>query len=182
MVPPIVANLFVHYTGWLKEFSLFAIGDDGLTADQFVKLICEKPIKIEFSRKALWIAFILLIGFSFSTGGVLASSCQGGADCLICATAVHPHLPGMDVEMVNPGCQSADQNGSCGFEAGQSPDDLEAIAAVVKSGSHPPPGIFSAAFVESGQAYLYQGFNTQFQYPDRSELTPIYLLNLSLLC
>ena len=136
----------------------------------------------DFFRKTLWIVFTLFIGISFSAGGVMANSCQGGPDCLNCAAAVHPRMPGMDPEMVNPGCQSADQNGSCGFEAGQSPDDLEAMAAVVKSGSHPPPGIFSAAFVESGQAYLYQGFNTQFQYPDRSELTPIYLLNLSLLC
>jgi hypothetical protein len=84
--------------------------------------------------------------------------------------------------MVNPGCQSADQNGSCGFEAGQSPDDFDGMAAVVKSGNHPYSGSFSAAFHESGQVYLYQGFNTQFQYPDRGELTPIYLLNLSLLC
>ena len=135
-----------------------------------------------FSGRAICIAFTLLIALSFSAGGVLANSCQGGADCLVCAAAQHPRMPGMDPEMVNPGCQSADQNGSCGFEAGQSPDDLEAMAAVVKSGSHPPPGIFSAAFVESGQAYLYQGFNTHFQYPDRGELTPIYLLNLSLLC
>jgi len=136
----------------------------------------------DFFRKTLWIVFTLFIGISFSAGGVMANSCQGGPDCLNCAAAAHPRMPGMDPEMVNPGCQSADQNGSCGFEASQNPDDLEAMAAVVKSGSHPPPGIFSAAFDESGQTYLYQGFNTQFQYPDRGELAPIYLLNLSLLC
>jgi len=135
-----------------------------------------------FSRKALYLALILLIGFSFSAGGVLANSCQGGPDCLNCAAAAHPHIPGMDVEMVNPGCQSAEQNSSCGFETGRSADEFDRTAAVVKSDTHPYPGIFSAASDESDQADLYREFITQFQSPDRSELTPIYLLNLSLLC
>jgi len=139
-------------------------------------------ILIGFSRKALCIAFLLLIGFSFSAGGVLANSCQGGADCVICAAAAHPHIPGMDVQMVNPGCQSAEQNRSCGFETGRNADEFGRTAAVVKSSTQPYSGIFSAASDESDQADLYREFITQFQNPDRSELTPIYLLNLSLLC
>jgi hypothetical protein len=136
----------------------------------------------DFARKTLWILFILFTGISFSAGGVMANSCQGGPDCLNCAAAAHPSMPGMDPEMVNPGCQSADQNGSCGFETGQSADDLDRMAAVVKSGSHPSYGIFSTVSDESGRAYLYQGFIPEFQYADSGELTPIYLLNLSLLC
>jgi hypothetical protein len=112
----------------------------------------------------------------------VANSCQGGADCLNCAAAAHPHLPGIDAEMVNQGCQPGDQNRSCGFEAGHSADDFDRIATVVKSGTRPFSGIFSAASDQSGQAHLYRAFITHFQYPDRSELTPIYLLNLSLLC
>ena len=135
-----------------------------------------------FSRKALCIAFLLLIGFSFSVGSVLANSCQGGADCLNCAAAAHPHIPGMDLEMVNQGCQSAEQNRSCGFETGHSADEFDNLAAVVKSGTHPSSGIFSAASDQSDQADLYLEFITPFQNHYRSELTPIYLLNLSLLC
>ena len=135
-----------------------------------------------FSRRAICIAFTLLIALSFSAGGVLANSCQGGADCFICAAAVHPHIPGMDAEMVNQGCQSAEQNSSCGFETGRSADEFDRTAAVVKSNTHPDSGIFSAASYESDQAHLYREFITQFQSPDRSELTPIYLLNLALLC
>lgn len=133
-------------------------------------------------RKVLCIAFLMLISFSFSAGGVLANSCQGGPDCLNCAAATYPHIPGMDVEMVNPGCQSAEQNSSCGFETGRSADEFDRTAAVVKSDTHPYPGIFSAASDDSDQADLYREFITQFQSSDRSELTPIYLLNLSLLC
>ena len=135
-----------------------------------------------FSRKALYIAFILLIGFSFSAGGALAKGCPGGFDCLNCAAAAHPHMPGMDAEMVNHGCQSAEQNRSCGFEAGSRSDQFDSMATVAESGTHPYPGIFSAASDEFDQAHLHKGFITQFQYPDRSKLTPIYLLNESLLC
>ena len=135
-----------------------------------------------FSRKALYIAFILLIGFSFSAGGALAKDCPGGAGCLNCATAAHPHLPGMDADMVTPGCQSAEQNRPCGFEVGHSADELDSIAAVAESGTHPYSGIFSAASDEFDPTHLHQRFITQFHYPGRGELTPIYLLNQSLLC
>jgi len=135
-----------------------------------------------FSRKAIRIAFLLLIGFSFSAGGVLANSCQGGADCLNCAAAAHPHIPGMDVEMVNKGCQPAEQNSSCGFKAGRSADQFDRITTVAESGTHTYSGIFSAASDQSDQADLYREFITPFQNHYRSESTPIYLLNLSLLC
>lgn len=135
-----------------------------------------------FSRKAPCIAFLLLIGFSFSVGSVMANSCQGGADCLNCDAAAHPHMPGMDFEMVNQGCQATEQNRSCGLETGRSADIFDKTTAVFKPGTQLYSGIFSAASDESDQADLYREFITQFQSPDRSELTPIYLLNLSLLC
>ena len=135
-----------------------------------------------FPRKALCIAFLLLIGFSFSVGSVLANSCQGGADCLNCAAAAHPHIQGMDLEMDNQGSQTTEKNKSCDFETGHNTDDFDNTAAVVKSGTHPSPGIFSATSDRSGQADLYREFITPFQNHYRSELTPIYLLNLSLLC
>ena len=133
-------------------------------------------------RKVLCIAFLMLISFSFAAGGVLANSCQGGADCLNCAAAAHPHIPGMDVEMVNPGCQSAEQNRSCGFETDHSADEFDNTVAVVKSGTHPSSGIFSAASDQSDQVDLLRESITPVQNLDNSELTPIYLLNLSLLC
>jgi hypothetical protein len=139
-------------------------------------------IRNPFSRKALCFAFALLIALSFSAGGVLANSCQGGADCIICAAAAHPHMPGVDMEMVNQGCQSVEQNSSCGFEAGPSANEFNKLAAVVKSDTQPYLGIFPAASDESDQTHLCREFISQFQYPDRSELTPIYLRNLSLLC
>ena len=139
-------------------------------------------IGIDFIRKTLWILFTLFIGISFSAGGVMAKSCQGGPDCLNCAAAAHPRMPGMDTKMVNPGCQSADQKSTCGFETGQSADDLDRMDAAVNSGSHPFSGIFPAVYDKSNQAHLPRIIISQFQYPDRGELTPIYLLNLSLLC
>jgi len=135
-----------------------------------------------FSRKALYIAFILLIGFSFSAGGALAKGCPGGAGCLKCAAAAHPHIPGMDAEIVYPDCQPAEQNRSCGFEAGHRSDEFDSMATVAESGTHPYSGIFAATSDESDKTHLHRGFITQFQYPDRGKLTPIYLLNESLLC
>lgn len=135
-----------------------------------------------FSRKALCIAFTLLIALSFSAGGVMADSCQGGADCMICAAAAHPHIPGMDMTIVDQGCQSAEQNNSCGFESGRRADEFDRLAAVAESGTHLFPGIFAFISDEADRAHSGRIFISQFQYPDRGELTPIYLRNQSLLC
>ena len=133
-------------------------------------------------RRTLWLIFILLLTIGFSTGGVLANSCQGGAGCLICAAMVHPHIPGMDMEMVNPGCQTAEQNSSCGFETGRRVDDSDSMAIIAESGTGQYSKIFQAVSKESDQADLYRGNITQNKYPDPGELTPIYLLDQSLLC
>lgn len=139
-------------------------------------------IRGEFSRKALSITFFLLIGFSLSAGGVLANMCQGGPDCFNCAETAHPHIPGMDIEMVNQSCKSAEQKSSCGFETGHSADEFDRIAAIAESGTHTSSGIFSAARDGSDRAHVHRGFIAQFQVFDRGRLTPIYLLNHSLLC
>lgn len=133
-------------------------------------------------RRALWLTFTLLLSIGFSTGGVLANSCQGNAGCLICAAMVHPRIPGMDMEMVNPVCQAAEQNSSCGFETDRRADDSDLMAMVAESGTRQYFSIFAAVFDESDQADPYRRVITQFKYPDTGEVTPIYLLNQSLLC
>jgi hypothetical protein len=139
-------------------------------------------IRGEFTRKALCIVFVLLIGFSFSVGGVLADGCEGGADCISCPAAAHPHISGMDVEMVNRVCDSTDQNSSCGLEAGHGTNEFERLVTSAESGGHSYSGIFSAAFDAPDHSQLYRAFLTPFQYSDRGESIPIYLRNHSLLC
>jgi len=136
----------------------------------------------ESSRKTLCIAFTLLIALSFSAGGVLADNCQGGVDCMICAAAAHPHIPGMDMTIADQGCQSADQNNSCGFESGRGADKFDRLAAVAGFGTHLFPGIFAFISDEADQAHSGRIYISQFQYPDRGKLTPIYLRNQSMLC
>ena len=133
-------------------------------------------------RRTLWLIFTLILTTGFSTAGVLANSCQGSAGCLICAAMVHPHIPGMDTEMVNPGCQTAEQDSSCSFETGRRADASNSMVIVAESGTRQYFSIFAAVFDESDQADLYRRVITKFKYPDTGEDTPIYLLNHSLLC
>ena len=134
-----------------------------------------------YSRKVLCITLLLLIGFSFSAGGAMANSCKGSVDCLNCIAAAHPRIPRLDVEMVQPDC-TTNPNGSCGIETGRVAHAFDRVAAVADSGSHFHSGSLSAAIDESDQYYLYRGVLFKSQYPDRGELTPIYLRNDALLC
>ena len=136
----------------------------------------------DFFRKTLWIVFTLFIGISFSAGGVMANSCQGGPDCLNCAAAAHPHIPGMDADMANQGCQSADQNRSCGFESDPHPNEFDRIVSVVGFGTYPYTGIFIVASDKFDPTHLSGMPISRIQFADTGGSPPIYLSNRSLLC
>jgi hypothetical protein len=112
-----------------------------------------------FLRKALNIFLIVFVSIGFSFGGALANGCQGGADCMVCAELPHGHVPGAMTDMENPGCPPGEQNATCGFEAGQDPDERG-----------------------YGQTLLPKEFVPQFLLSDSRGTAPIYLLNQTLLC
>jgi len=135
-----------------------------------------------FGRKSICVILILLTGIGFAFGGALADSCQGGADCPVCAERPHGHVPGAAADMENPGCPSGGQNAACGFEASQDPDELRGIVSAVRSYHQAYAGIFAAVSDESGQTFLPKKFAAQFLLSDSGGTAPIYLLNQALLC
>ena len=135
-----------------------------------------------FCRTAICIILMLFISIGFSFGAALANSCQGGADCLICADLPHRHVPVAEAEMEDPGCRPAGQNSTCGFETSQAPDEFRGIVSSVRSYHHPYAGIFAAVSDEYGQTLLPKEFVPQFLLSDSGGAAPIYLLNQALLC
>ena len=142
----------------------------------------EANIRNVFSRKTLCILLMLLVGISYTAGGAMADNCPGGPGCLKCAARPHAHIPGVQPNIGDPGCQPAGQNGSCGFEVGRHPVKFDRIASTAGFGSFQHAGIFIAASDYLDQANLYRFAISPFQYPDPGELVPVYLLNKSLLC
>jgi hypothetical protein len=135
-----------------------------------------------FLRKTLSIILIVCISIGFSIGSALANSCQGGADCIICAELPHRHVPGAGADMEDPDCRTAGQNSTCGFEASRNPDEFQGIVSSVRSYHQAHAGIFAAVSDENGQILLPKGFVSQFLLSDSGGAAPIYLLNQSLLC
>jgi len=135
-----------------------------------------------FGPKSICIILILLTGIGFAFGGALADSCQGGADCPVCAERPHGHVPGAAADMENSGCPSGGQNAACGFEASQDPDELRGIVSAVRSYHQAYAGIFAAVSDEYGQTFLPKEFVPQFLLSDSGGTAPIYLLNQALLC
>ncbi len=133
-------------------------------------------------RKALSIFLAVFLGIGFSFGGALASGCQEGADCLVCAELLHGHSPDAMADMENPGCPSGGQENACGFEASQSPDEFQGIVSTARLYHQADAGIFAAVLDEYGQALLPKEFVPQFLLSDSSATAPIYLLNQALIC
>lgn len=135
-----------------------------------------------FLRKACYIIFALFLSISFSLGGALANGCKGGPGCMNCAQLAHLHVPGAVAEMENHDCWPGDNNGTCGVETNQNPDEFRGIASAVRSDNHAYSGIFTAASGEQGQSHLSEKSLSQFRSRGSVRITPIYLLNHSLLC
>jgi hypothetical protein len=134
------------------------------------------------SRKACYIIFTLFISISFSLGGALANGCKGGVDCLNCAQLAHLHVPDVKADMENHGCRPGDNNDTCGVETNQNPDEFQGIAPAVRSDNPAYSGIFSGTSGEHGQSHLSGGLLSHFHSRGSARITPIYLLNHSLLC
>ena len=135
-----------------------------------------------FGRKSLYVILILLMGIGFAFGSAAANSCEGGADCVVCAKLTHGHVPGAATDMENPGCPPDGQNSSCGFEAGRDPDEFHGIVSTVRSYHQSHSGIFAAVSDEVGQILFPKEFVPQFLLLDSGRTTPLYLLNQALLC
>lgn len=135
-----------------------------------------------FMRKAICVGLILFMSIGFSFGGTQANSCDGGADCLICAREPHRHLPGVRPSMERPGCPSGEQNSACGFEAGQGADKFYGIVSAVSSFDPARSGFSTGAFDDDGQFPLSSELISSFSFSDPSGKAPIYLLKHSLLC
>jgi hypothetical protein len=145
-------------------------------------MIGKLNIRNPFGRKVLCIILILLTGIGFAFGSAAANSCEGGADCMVCAKLTHGHVPGATADMERPGCPPDGQNSTCGFEAGQDPDEFHSIVSTVRSYHQSYCGIFAAVSDEYGQTLFPKEFVPQFLLSDSGGISPIYLLNQALLC
>ena len=112
----------------------------------------------------------------------MAKNCKGGPDCLNCVELTHPHVAGEMADMENHGCGSGQKDGTCGFEASQSPDEFHGIVSAVRPDNHEFSGIFTAGPDEFDQSYLSGEIISLILSPDSGKKTPIYLLHQSLLC
>ena len=145
-------------------------------------MILKLNIRNVFFRKACCVIFVLLISISFSLGGALAKSCEGGPDCVNCVELAHPHVPGEMADMENHGCGPGQKDGTCGIEAGQIPDEFHGLVSAARPDNHEFSGIFTAASDGFGQSYLSAEIISLFLSPDSGKITSIYILHQSLLC
>jgi hypothetical protein len=135
-----------------------------------------------FSLKALSIILILFMSIGFSFAGARANSCEGSADCLMCARQLHHHLPGMQTRTESPGCRAAEQNSTCGFEVGQDREQLYGIASAVRSFYPARTGILAGASDEYDQFRISRRLIASSFSSEPGLKAPIYLRNQSLLC
>lgn len=143
-----------------------------------------KPtIPSSFSRKAICITLVLILGLGLLAGGALADTCHGGPGCLSCAASIHPPFPGTEMDMMAPhGCrQPLNPDSSCSLEAGRGAHEFQGIISSVRP-ENIDTGCISTATSGSDPSHLGAGFLSLTPYYRSARSSPIFLLNQSLLC
>jgi hypothetical protein len=142
----------------------------------------KSTIRNPFHLKALCIVLIVFMSIGFSFAGARANSCDGIADCLMCARQLHRHLPGMQTRAENPDCRTAEQNSTCGFEVSQDSEKFYGIASVARSFYPARSGILVGASDEYDQLRISRGLIAASFSSGPDPKVPIYLHTKSLLC
>jgi len=148
-------------------------------------MINQSNISHVYSRKAICITMVLVIGLSLIAGGALANTCHGGSGCLNCAEFMQPRLPGtdMDMGMMEPhGCQQPlISASSCSFEVSPAPDEFHGIIPTVRP-ENMDTGSIIVSVSENDPSRTAGAFISQILYFGSGRSTPIFLINQSLLC
>ena len=145
-------------------------------------MILNPNIFISLSRKAICIAFILLVSVNLSFGNALSNHCKGGPDCANCMSVAHSQMPWTVAAMESNDCSSGNKNNTCGFENGRMPEDANHIAVTVRPDLHELYGISVTKSDVNTRPNPSGKLPLQFNSPFIDMAKPIYLLNDSLLC
>jgi hypothetical protein len=134
------------------------------------------------TNKTLSIPLILIFSVCLFVTHAFAGGCNGGENCFKCSQMDHRHATGPETDFMPNGCQPATPNNACGITASRIFDSQEFLISTVRVDNHEDSSIPAGPAID----YSRDLFSNSFISPVHSSVvtasTPIYLLNLALLC
>jgi len=134
------------------------------------------------ANKALRIPLILIFSVCLFVTHALAGGCNGDENCFICSQMDHRHPTGPQTDFRPSGCQAATPDNACGIAAGRIFDSRNFPISAIRVDNHEDSSLPAGPAIDDSTDISSHSSISAIHSPVVMIASPIYLLNLSLLC
>ncbi len=134
------------------------------------------------TNKTLSIPLILIFSICLFVTHAVAGGCNGDENCFKCSQMVHRHPTGPETGFMPYGCQPETPNNACGIAASRIFDSQDFLVSAIRVDNHDDSNIHAGQAIDYSRDLFPNSSISPIHSPVVTTPTPIYLLNLSLLC
>ena len=134
------------------------------------------------TNKTLSIPLILIFSICLFVTHAFAGGCYGDESCFKCSQMDHRHPTGPETGINPYGCQPGTPDNACGFTASRIFDSQDFLISTVRVDNHEDSSIPAGSAIDYSRDIFSNSSVSPVHSPAATIASPIYLLNLSLLC
>ena len=134
------------------------------------------------TNKALSIPLILIFSVCLFVTHAFAGGCNGDENCLKCSQMDHRHPTGPQTGFRPSGCQPATPNNACGIATTRIFDSRNFQISAIRVDNHEDSSLPAGQVVDVGKDIFSHSSISAVHFSVVTAASPIYLLNLALLC
>jgi hypothetical protein len=134
------------------------------------------------TNKTLSIPLILIFSICLFVTNAFAGGCYGDESCFKCGQMDHRHATGPETDFMPYGCQPGTPNSACGIRTNRIFDSQAFLISAIRVDNHEDSSIPAGPALDYSRDLFSKGHNSPAHSSVVTIASPIYLLNLSLLC
>ena len=134
------------------------------------------------TNKTLSIPLILIFSICLFVTHAFAGACNGDENCFKCSQRDHRHPTGPETGFKPYGCQPGTPNNACGIAASRILDSQDFLKSAIRVDNHEDSSIPAGAAIDYSTDIFSNSSISAVHSAAMTIASPIYLLNLSLLC
>ena len=134
------------------------------------------------TNKTLSIPLILIFSICLFVTHAFAGGCNGDESCIKFSQMDHRHATGPETGFMPNGCQPETPNTACGIQDSRILNSQDFLKSAIRVDNHEDSSIPAGAAIDYSRDIFSNSSVSPVHSPAATIASPIYLLNLSLLC
>ena len=134
------------------------------------------------TKKTVSIPLILIFSVCLFAAHALAGGCNGDENCFKCSQMNHRHPTGPHTDFSASGCQPSTPDNTCGIATGRIFDSRNYRVSAIRVDNHEDTSLAAGPVSDDRRDIFSQSSISAVHFSVVTVASPIYLLNLALLC